>query len=248
MPSLALAALACITMDGRSAALAQGHQALVFPGTAWEPIRPESLGFSSAGLEAARARLAATASTGLLVVGGGRAVFEYGDIDIVSYVASVRKSLLSMLYGVHVARGEIDLDATLEALGVDDHGGLADGERQARVRDLLSARSGVFHAAANEGDDLARAPARGSQRPGTYFLYNNWDFNALGTIFERSTRLSIFDAFQRDIAVPIGLQDFRPDEHRRGGDTTKSMHLAHHFRLSVRDMARVGYLMLRDGQ
>ena len=134
---------------------------------------------------------------------------------------------------------EIDLDATLASLGIDDRGGLTDAERQARVRDLLTARSGVFHPAANEGDDLSRAPARGSQRPGKYFLYNNWDFNALGTIFEQSTRRSIFDAFQRDIAAPIGLEEFRREDHRRGEDSTKSIHLAYHFRLSVRDMARI---------
>jgi hypothetical protein len=179
---------------------------------------------------------------------GGRVVFEYGDIDTVSYVASVRKSLMSMLYGIHVERGEIDLDATLAQLGIDDRGGLTAAERQARVSDILTARSGVFHAAANEGDDLARAPERGSQPPGTYFLYNNWDFNVLGTVFEQSTRQSIYDAFQRDIAVPIGLQDFRRDQHRRGGDSTRSIHLAYHFYLSVRDMARIGYLMLRDGK
>jgi hypothetical protein len=120
-----------------------------------------------------------------MAIVGGRVVFEYGNIDTVSYVASVRKSILSMLYGVHVQRGQIDLDATLTTLGIDDRGSLTAMERQARVRDLLTARSGVFHSAANDGDDLARAPARGTQRPGTYFLYNNWDFNVLGTYVGR---------------------------------------------------------------
>jgi hypothetical protein len=120
-----------------------------------------------------------------MAIVGGRVVFEYGNIDTVSYVASVRKSILSMLYGVHVQRGQIDLDATLTTLGIDDRGSLTAMERQARVRDLLTARSGVFHSAANDGDDLARAPARGTQRPGTYFLYNNRDFNVLGTYVGR---------------------------------------------------------------
>ena len=169
-------------------AMTHAQNTPIYPGRKWAKIAPESVGFASAGLAAAHARLAATPSTGLIAVVGGRAIFEYGDTDTVSYVASVRKSILSMLYGIHVKRGEIDLDATLASLGIDDRGGLTDAERQARVRDLLTARSGVFHPAANEGDDLSRAPARGSQRPGKYFLYNNWDFNALGTIFEQSTR------------------------------------------------------------
>lgn len=245
---LALFPFALVALSACAAVVGQPRRALVFPTGAWDQAAPESLGFSSAGLAAARARLATSASTGLVVVAGGRVVFEYGNTDTVSYVASVRKSILSMLYGIHIQRGEIDLDATLARLAIDDRRALTDAERQARVRDLLTARSGVFHPAANEGDDLARAPARGSQPPGTYFLYSNWDFNALGTIFERSTRQSIYDAFQRDIATSIGLQDFRREDHRRGGDSTKSIHLAYHFRLSVRDMARLGYLMLREGK
>ena len=51
------------------------------------------------------------------------------------------------------------------------------------------------------------APVRGSQKPGTYNLYSNWDFNALGTIFEKKTGRSIYDAFESDIARPIGMQD-----------------------------------------
>jgi CubicO group peptidase (beta-lactamase class C family) len=247
-PRLGLVILARTAIDGRAAVMAQPHPAPVFPGRAWERVTPESLGLSSDGLAAVRARLAATTSTGLVAIVGGRVVFEYGDVDTVSYVASVRKSVLSMLYGIHVERGEIDLDATLAQLGIDDRGGLTDAERQASVRDLLTARSGVFHPASNDGDDLSRAPARGTKPPGAYFLYSNWDFNVLGTVFEQSTRQSIFDAFHRDIATPIGLQDYRREDHRRTGDTTRSIHLAYHFRLSVRDMARLGHLMLRDGR
>jgi CubicO group peptidase (beta-lactamase class C family) len=242
---LFLFALAAISAD--SHLMAQSRLAPVYPAAVWERIAAESVGFSTAGLAAARARLAASASTGLLAVVGGRVVFEYGDVDTVSYIASARKSVLSMLYGIHVARGEIDLDATLAQLAIDDRGGLTDVERRARVRDLLTARSGVYHPAANEGDDRERAPVRGSQQPGTYFLYNNWDFNALGTVFERTTRQDIYDAFQHDIATPLEMQDFRRDEQRRAIDTTKSIHVAHHFRLSTRDMARLGYLMLRGG-
>lgn len=31
-------------------------------------------------------------------------------------------------------------------------------------------------------------PARGSHAPGTFWYYNNWDFNVLGTISEKKTR------------------------------------------------------------
>jgi len=172
---------------------------------------------------------------------------DYGDLQAISYLASVRKSVLSMLYGIYVERGAIDLDQTLEQLGIDDHGGLSAEERRATVRHLLSARSGIYHAASNAGDDLASAPPRGSQRPGGYYLYNNWDFNALGTIFEQRTGKGIYDAVGEHLAGPLGMQDWNRALQRKSGDSARSKHLAYHINLSTRDMARIGYLMLRGG-
>ncbi len=232
---------------GRSASGEQERQQYVFPAAEWERIAAESVGYTANGLAAARAELATMASTGLIAVVGGRVLFEYGDLDTVSYVASVRKSVLSMLIGIYAERGVIGLDQTLDELRIDDLQRLTPVEKQAKVRHLLAARSGIYHPASNLGDDLASAPPRGSQKPGDYFLYSNWDFNALGTIFEQLTRRSIYDALQSEIAKPIGMQDFRRALHRRGGDTTRSIHLAYHMHFSVRDMARIGYLMLRNG-
>ena len=248
--TIALVVSLAASTTGAVAQTARGSQGRtnVFPAAEWQRVAaPESLGYSSTGLAEARAKLGTMQTTGLMAVVGGRVILEYGDVDTVSYLASARKSVLSMLFGIYKGRGVIDLEQTLEQLRIDDLGGLTRAERQAKVRDLLSARSGVYHAASNPGDDLARAPARGSQKPRAYYLYSNWDFNALGTIFEQTTRRSIYDALQRDIAEPIGMQDFRRELHRRDGDTTLSVHLAYHMHLSVRDMARIGYLMLRDG-
>jgi len=220
----------------------------VYPATEWEHVAsPETAGWSSAGLDSVRAALAALPSTGFIAVVGGRVLMEYGDLDSLSYLASVRKSVLSMLFGNYVASGAIRLERTLAEIGIDDIGGLDPEEKRATVRDLLMARSGIFHAAANGGDDLASAPPRGSQAPGSYYLYSNWDFNALGTIFERATGRGIYDALESDLAGPIGMQDWRRDLQVRTGDTTRSVHKAYHMWLSTRDMARIGYLMLREG-
>jgi CubicO group peptidase (beta-lactamase class C family) len=152
------------------------------------------------------------------------------------------------LYGPYVADGTIVLDRTLEELGIDDHQGLTPAERQATVRDVISARSGIFHPASNSGDDLASAPARGSVAPGTYQLYSNWDFNVAGTLFEVQTGRNLFDALQTDLAEPLGFQDFDRARHEKGGDLTVSKHPSYHMHLSTRDMARVGYLLLREGR
>jgi len=223
--------------------------ASVFPAATWDTIAdPGSVGWSRAGLDSVRARLAALPSTGFMAIVGGRVLMSYGDTDTVSYIASIRKSVLSMMMGNYVRRGTIDLDRTIGELGMDDIGGLSAQEKEATVKDLLTARSGVFHDASNSGDDLASAPPRGSQKHGTYYLYSNWDFNALGAAFEILTRRDIYDALESDIARPIGMQDFDRAIHRKTGDSTRSRYLAYHMHFSTRDMARIGYLMLRRGR
>lgn len=226
-----------------------GRVAPVYPGAEWERVAsPASAGWSGAGLDSVRARLALLPTTAMLAVVGGRVLLEHGDPAAVSYLASVRKSVLSMLFGRYVADGTIRLDRTLAELGIDDVGGLTAAEKRATVRHLLSARSGVYHPASNPGDNLADAPPRGSQRPGAYYLYSNWDFNALGTIFERATGRSVYDALASDLARPLGMQDFDRAIQAKSGDTTRSVHLAYHMDLSTRDMARLGLLMLREGR
>jgi CubicO group peptidase (beta-lactamase class C family) len=220
----------------------------VYPVPSWARIDvPESAGWSRAGLDSVRARLATLSTTGMMAVVGGRVLLEHGDVRAVSYLASVRKSVLSMLFGIAVANGTVSLDRALTQVGIDDVGGLTAAEREATVRDLLSARSGVYHVASNPGDDLASAPPRGSQRRGSYYLYSNWDFNALGTIFEKETGRNVYDALEADLARPIGMEDFDRAAQVKSGDTTRSVHRAYHMFLSTRDMARIGYLMLREG-
>jgi len=220
-----------------------------YPGATWSTVpAAESAGYRSAALDSITAYLKTLNTTGVVVAVHGRVLYSYGDVVEQSYLASARKSLLSMLYGRYVAAGTIRLDETLAQLGIDDVGGLTDAEKQARVRDLLITSSGVYHPASNGGDRLDQAPPRGSQTPGTYFLYSNWDFNALGTIFELRTGRDIYDAFDSDIAKPIGMEDWDRARQRKRGDARQSRHLAYHFDLTTRDMARVGYLMLRGGQ
>jgi CubicO group peptidase (beta-lactamase class C family) len=220
-----------------------------FPGAEWQRIEnPATAGYCADKLSLVTERAKGLSTTAMMAVVGGRSLYEYGDLTTVSYLASVRKSVLAMLYGNYVKSGAIKLNKTLAELKIDDIGGLLPIEKTATVADLLGARSGVYHEASNPGDSLADAPPRGSQKPGTYFLYSNWDFNALGTIFEQETGKNIYDALESDIVRPIGMRDFDRSKHVRTGDAKRSQHLAYHMNLSTRDMARVGYLMLRQGE
>ena len=244
----ALLLVAALFLSLASPSVAQDGRGAVFPDDEWVRIDdPASAGYSARGLERARLYTEDQNTTAVMVVVGGRVLWEYGDVETVSYLASVRKSVLAMLYGNYVASGRLDLDKTLTEMEMDDHGGLLPIERQATIRHLIMARSGIYHPASNAGDNSADAPPRGSQEPGTYFLYNNWDFNAAGAAFERATGRDLFDALQTDLAEPLGMRDFDRSRHRKGGDLDRSRYPSYHMHLSTRDMARVGYLMLSEG-
>jgi CubicO group peptidase (beta-lactamase class C family) len=220
----------------------------VFPSQSWETVSsPEAVGFNSQRLKSVEDYVRTLNTTGLMVVASGKVLLQYGDVRELSYLASVRKSILAMLYGNYVSNGTIRLDRTLRDLEMTDIGGLLPVEQNATVEQLLTARSGVYHPASNPGDDTDQAPARGSKIPGTYFLYNNWDFNAAGAAFEKMTGRNIYDALETDLAKPIEMEDFVRSRQRKSGDMNRSIYPAYHMWLSTRDMARIGYLMLREG-
>jgi CubicO group peptidase (beta-lactamase class C family) len=243
---LAILVLSCLAPIG-----AQNSADPVFPGSAWEYVRGTDLagyGWSQDALRKTTAYIRDESNTtGLVVVDRGRIVYQYGDIQELSYVASVRKSILSILYGYWVENGTIKLDTTLEDLNIDDIGGLLPIEKKATIRNVITARSGVYHPASYSGDDLAEAPPRGSQKPGAYMLYSNWDFNVAGAIFEQLTRRDIYDELQAQLAIPMQFEDWDRKAQHKEGDLTVSKYAAYPIWVSTRDMARIGYLMLRDG-
>lgn len=186
----------------------------------------------------------------VVILHHGITVDEWGATALPLKCHSVRKSLLSALYGRHVENETIDLTQTLKQLGINDsEPSLSDVELSAQIRHLLMARSGVYHPALYETAAMAAArPARGSHRPGTFWYYNNWDFNAAATIFENLTGRSIFEEFDDRIAKPLELQDFRRARDTQYVTGDDSVHPAYPFRLSTRDLAKFGLLFLRNGR
>lgn len=223
----------------------------IYPGQTWDRIdRPENAGYDSAKLAEAREFSKTIDTAAVLIVVDGQILDAWGEVEKALPLHSMRKSMVSALYGPAVASGKIRLGATLEELGIDDNEpSLTPDEKKATVRDLLMARSGVYHASNYAPDSMEdRLPARGSHAPGTFWYYNNWDFNAVGTIFEQQTGSNLYEAFVDTIANPIGMEHFDPSKHTAVMKGNKSIHGAHTFRMSALDLARFGLLMTREGK
>jgi CubicO group peptidase (beta-lactamase class C family) len=103
------------------------------------------------------------------------------------------------------------------------------------------------HPAAYQENPNPHVPPRHASRPGERWAYNNWDFNALGTILEQASGLGPFEAFAEWIARPLHMQDYDP-KHCEYAWNPLSRHPAYDFRISARDLARVGLLFLRRGR
>lgn len=177
----------------------------------------------------------------------GKIVYSFGDIDRVSRVHSVRKAILMALISQHLDK--IDLQSTLAELGIDDEPiPLTKLQKTAKVIHLLKSTSGINHPAVSQVGNAQKQRdyllGKQSNVPGTKWAYNNWDYNALTTIFEKNTGLTISEAFDQGIANPLNIKDYQSFYRR---NKKLSVHAKVGFRLSTRDMAKFGQLFLNKG-
>jgi CubicO group peptidase (beta-lactamase class C family) len=234
---------------GLSIAVAHARVAARSPAAEWDRVTPAHSGWSAPQLAQAEDTSREIGSTAATIVLRGGIVASWGETPANILLNSARKSLLSALIGIAVAQHQISQHETVGTLGIDDNrSSLTVEEKQATVRDLSEARSGVYHGANYETPDMAaRRPPRGADPHGTFWYYNNWDFNALGAICEHAVSTPIFTAIAHQIAVPIGMQDFDPARCRYIG-RPDSIYPAYAFYASARDLARFDLLYLRHGR
>ncbi len=217
------------------------------PGKQWmRYVDPADAGFDATKLAAAEAQWKELPSSAFMVIADGAVVANWGETDRRFMCHSVRKSFLSALFGIYWDRGEIELNKTMADVGIDEAGdGLLESEKQARILDLLKARSGVFHPAAYAGRTDSRP--RGSEGPGRFFAYNNWDFNTLAAVLEKETGDTVFKAFDEHFGRPLAMEDWRVSDGYFHYERDKSAYPAYPFRMSARDAARFGLLFAREG-
>lgn len=188
-----------------------------------------------------------------IIMHGEEVIFADGPTDLIMNTHSMRKSIMGLMYGIAVDKGLIDLDKTLAELGIDENTPLTEQEKTATIRDLLMFRSGIYLPAAGEHDNqITDRPNRDSHKPGEYFFSNNFDANALGTIFVQETGYEIGEFMEEFLAKPLGMQDFSAENVIMGSPwfmpSADTRHPHYHTYMSARDMVRIGVMVAQGGR
>lgn len=221
------------------------QQKATLPDKEWLQYKtPEDAGWSSSKLAKAKAQADKTGSPCMLIIHKGAVVQAWGDASRRFLLHSARKSTLTALIGIYENKNMINLSSTIQELGIDEVTPLTAVEKQATVRQLITGYSGIYLPSVIGGGDI---PKRGSDTPGTRWFYNNWNYNALNTIFTNQTKRELTDAFITDIARPLGMEDFRKEDGFYIREKI-SMHPGYHLNMSSRDWARFGLLYLNNGK
>lgn len=178
-------------------------------------------------------------------------LFESGEVKKLINLHSARKPIISLLFGIANDKGLLNLNETLRELDINEHGEtLSEQEASATIRDLLMARSGVYLEADAETEYSKNfRPKRNQYKPGEFYFYNNFDFNALGTILKIKTGMSFGECLYQWLALPLGMQEFYPSNVNYGAPFSfkKTDHPAYQTWMSARDLARIGVLISNKG-
>jgi hypothetical protein len=124
---------------------------------------PEQAGFSSEILKSVDSLYIKNGASALIVIYNGNVLISKGDIIRKYDCHSIRKTLISGLYGVYVSKGSIDIHKSLGQVGIDEPIKLTETEKTATIQDLLKSRSGVYIPAFGEDKSMKDSrPKRGS--------------------------------------------------------------------------------------
>jgi len=228
--------------------------ATYWPGADWAKLEPAAAGFDTARLEAAVSAALADRSASVLVLRGGRIVAErYADgVDLhrSQEVASVGKSLLSVLTGVAIDEGRLK---GLDQSAADFIPAWKGTPKAAiTIRHLVTMTSGLDDAGLAlrnvAGDQFAlNAAAPLKDAPGTAWHYNTAVYHLLFHVLERASG-GPFEAFaKRALTGPLGMADttwLTTTGQGVSGPVTNY----YTARCSGRDLARFGLFAQRGGQ
>jgi CubicO group peptidase (beta-lactamase class C family) len=236
-----------------------------FPPTTWRTAEPQQVGMDGVRISSLVRRLETNEIRGLhalVIVRHGYLVAERyfnGSIsERVHTVQSVTKSVTSLVTGIAVDDGALKTDGRIFDVLPRYADLAANDDRKSRVTigSLLEMRSGInFYESPYPGSPLQRLndsrddwvrialaePMNAA--PGERFQYNSGGVIALAGAVQQATKTSFVDFARTRLFAPIGItteqwirSPFDGLPHTGGGLNLRAL-----------DLARIGYLVLRDG-
>jgi len=162
-------------------------------------------------------------------------------------MASIRKLIVALLFGLMEERGLVHRSTRLRRFGLSDIRPMEDFSLEATMLQLLGCMSGVRHPAVGDpetdGDARSEQP---SQTPGTSWRYSNWDFNVLSMILDRCYPGGIAAAYQDLLATPLGLSA-SIDVVKCYAAPHISLFPAQQFHLRMEELERIGLMLAQGG-
>jgi CubicO group peptidase (beta-lactamase class C family) len=208
----------------------------------------------------------ARATTNAVIIRNGYVVGEFGDVNAADPTYSVAKSMLATVAGIAVRDGLIrNLDASV-GLQIKDGG--YDGPQNARItwRNHLQQESEWQGEMWGKKDDFVGTVAFGDgerkprtlKEPGTYYEYNDVRINRFSLSLLRLFKKPVPDVFRDEVMNVIGASNtwqWIPYNNSVADvDGKKLPSVSGGTRwgggvwISAMDMARFGYLWLRNGR
>jgi CubicO group peptidase (beta-lactamase class C family) len=251
----------------RAATEADAADALYFPpiNGKWKTVTPAQAGWDAEALDAAIAYAGEQRSTGVVVLHRGRVLAERywevapdpkdpndrvhrmttgrtADGHAIEDVASIQKSVMSVLAGVARGKGLLDFEAPVSKyLGAGWSKASPELEAAITVRHVLGMTSGL------KMDGSYEAP------PGTRWLYNTPIYARTVQIVEKASGLTVDEYTRRWLTDPLGMSDSRwtprpwvdePGAIAAGSAEGNTIG----FSTSARDLARFGLMILAGGR
>ncbi len=247
-----LLTLACVSRGASQTQMQQAPGA--WPTIAWSEANPEAIGMDNAALKEAEQIYPRLFPSGysLLVIRHGYIVSEsyfHGQTaETPNHVYSVTKTFVATLLGIAVQQGWIEgvnqrVADLLPEYSV--HPKLA----ALTLEDVLTHRSGVRNSSSFADVSLLLKEEPQSP-PGTVFEYSNYAPNLLTAILDRLAKQGVAGAAsdvpalaQEYLFGPLGIHVTEWEKGSHGvPEGANGLHI------TTRDMARLGYLLLRDGR
>lgn len=232
-----------------------------WPTKDWRTSTPEEQGFDSAkmaeGLQAMRDQginihsLTVIRNDSMIV----DAYFYPYDGSTYHEIASVTKSVMTTLIGIAADQGKLNLDDKMVSFFPDRtiaHGGF--WKNQITVRQLAGMTSGLDCVSANDEQTLDEMGSASDwvqftldlkvrHVPGTYFEYCSPGMHVLSAILQQATGMTTAEFARMYLFEPLGITDFLWESDPQGySDGWAGLYL------QPRDLAKIGYLMLHQGQ